>query len=269
MRKYLEPSDSPKGAGFHIYGVGVDETMPPCIVERPNGRGDWLFMHFHDSVSIMVKGRTSDHPAGTFMIWKPGDAQYYGNPVSDWRHSWLHCHGLEVQSLTSENHLTTEVVGVVDDTQKVNGIFNLIYDEVLRYSAADIRILKNLFEIFVLELRRTVDPRKNGQTIPDSLIQVQRYIEKHYAKQIRLSTLAELAGLSVSHFCSIYKQHTGSSPIATVIQTRMRHAAYLLSNVNLSIADVAAQCGYDDPFQFSKLFKKHMGRGPRAFRADL
>ena len=46
----------------------------------------------------------------------------------------------------------------------------------------------------------------------------------------------------------------------------MHQAAYLLRDQNLAVKEVARSVGYRDPFAFSKLFKKHFGSTPSAYR---
>lgn len=266
MLKYLEPSATPKELKFHVYGVGVDELMPPCIVNRPNGRGDWLFMHFHDPVTIMTEKEITEQQGGTFMIWKPGNPHYYGSPDKNWRHSWLHCHGMEVDEIVSENNIRNGIAGIIDDRELINRIFIQIYDEIIQNQESDLRILKNLFENFVIELARKTDPDKKNQSMPERLMRAKKYIEQNYRKKVKLEKLAALSALSVPQFCAEFKKNTGTSPIDMLIKTRIRHAVYLLSNINLSVGEVASMCGYSDPFQFSKIFRKHVGRSPRKFR---
>jgi iron complex transport system substrate-binding protein len=73
----------------------------------------------------------------------------------------------------------------------------------------------------------------------------------------------------VSHFSALFKAHFGTSPIDYLVRLRLRAAAYLLRDVNVSVSSAAASVGYDDLYYFSKLFKKKLGVSPRAYRKKL
>ena len=75
--------------------------------------------------------------------------------------------------------------------------------------------------------------------------------------------MARTAGMSVSSLSARFKKTFGLAPKAYLLQYRMRHAAHLLANRNLTISEIATQVGYDDLFHFSKTFKKHFGTSPR------
>ncbi|HYF50267.1 MAG TPA: hypothetical protein VEJ63_12730, partial [Planctomycetota bacterium] len=67
-----------KSKELTIHGVGVQERMPPRMVERPQGTGDYLFMVFFEPVHIDVAGKLSEYPAGSIVMWDRGAGHIYG-----------------------------------------------------------------------------------------------------------------------------------------------------------------------------------------------
>jgi YesN/AraC family two-component response regulator len=49
----------------------------------------------------------------------------------------------------------------------------------------------------------------------------------------------------------------------------MREAKRLLADKSLAVYEVAARVGFDDPYYFSKAFKKATGLSPAAFRREI
>lgn len=76
-----------------VHGLGLYETMPGTLILRPGGSGDYLFMHFHDSVQVSIDEELRDVSANTFFIWTPADSYHFGHPDKPWKHSWIHCDG--------------------------------------------------------------------------------------------------------------------------------------------------------------------------------
>jgi AraC-like DNA-binding protein len=93
------------------------------------------------------------------------------------------------------------------------------------------------------------------------------YIAEHLAEPITLDGLAEVAQLSRSRFTSIFRAMTGESPLHYVQIQRIAEARRLLADPELSIKQIAARCGFGDPFHFSKTFRALDGLTPSQFRA--
>ncbi len=49
---------------------------------------------------------------------------------------------------------------------------------------------------------------------------------------------------------------------------RIERAARALRMTSATIAEVAVDCGYPAPFYFSRVFKRHTGQSPAAFRTN-
>lgn len=82
----------------------------------------------------------------------------------------------------------------------------------------------------------------------------------------RLEELAAQAGVSVSHFSALFRMETGFSPIDFLLRQRMAAAARLLATTQEPIVSVSESVGYEDPFYFSRSFRKIMGCSPRNYR---
>jgi iron complex transport system substrate-binding protein len=142
-----------------------------------------------------------------------------------------------------------------------------IYRELRDHPVCDPVIVRNLVDSLLRELTRR--HRSASLGAPRPLLDARAYLDAHFAEPIRLADLARRAGYSVSHFSALFKAHFGTSPIDYLVRLRLRAAAYLLRDVNVSVSSAAASVGYDDLYYFSKLFKKKLGVSPRAYRKKL
>ena len=91
-------------------------------------------------------------------------------------------------------------------------------------------------------------------------------MQNHLDEPLRLEDFAREAGLSVSHFSELFRAQTGQSPMAYFIHLRMRLACRLLDLSRKPIKVVAIETGYNDPYYFSRVFKKSMGISPEKYR---
>jgi AraC family transcriptional regulator of arabinose operon len=67
-------------------------------------------------------------------------------------------------------------------------------------------------------------------------------------------------------FSDLFKRHYGTSPMAYFSELRMQRARELLSFTKMSVKEIAAELGFDDPLYFSRAFKKVSGMSPRDYR---
>ncbi len=79
-------------------------------------------------------------------------------------------------------------------------------------------------------------------------------------------TLARAAGLSVSHFNRLFREWTGFSPMDYQRRQRVARARSLLGDTQLTIKEIAAACGFDDPYHFSRVFRQVDGLSPSQYR---
>jgi AraC family transcriptional regulator len=95
------------------------------------------------------------------------------------------------------------------------------------------------------------------------------YIEEHLGEQVCLLKLAELARLSVHHFCRAFKQSVGVPAHQYQVHRRMEVAKLLLAERTMSVTDIALTLGYAQTSSFSNAFRKTTGWTPTLYRRAL
>ena len=256
-----------QGKRLTIRGIGVHEKMTPKIVDRPNGTGDFLFMLFYNNVQIGSGGKAVACKPETLMLWTPDRPHFYGNLKAPFDHTWIHCDGTFVRTQLARLRIPCNRPFSLTDVLPTERYFLMLHEEMTHRGGPDLAIIRNLFQNWFHEIaRQRKQTASLEQAPPQALLAVKHQLESEYEEPVRLGDLAEKAGLSVPHFCALFKKHFGTSAIDYQIRVRMQQAVYWLKDRNLSIGEVAGRVGYDDIFYFSKLFKKHYGVSPRAMR---
>jgi transcriptional regulator GlxA family with amidase domain len=96
----------------------------------------------------------------------------------------------------------------------------------------------------------------------------QDYLIQHVAECVPLKDLAEVAGVSTRSLNRVFKEATGLTPVQYHQQLRLELAATLLSNVELTIEEVATKCGFEDVRHFRRLWLRQFGVPPSASRLN-
>jgi AraC-like DNA-binding protein len=101
---------------------------------------------------------------------------------------------------------------------------------------------------------------------------VQRAIDHaraHLREKLTAADLARAAGVSRGRLAALFRDVTGYPPLEYLRRMRVDEARRLLGDVDLSVKEVAARCGFDDVFHFSRVFRKVDGLSPSHFRQAL
>lgn len=89
---------------------------------------------------------------------------------------------------------------------------------------------------------------------------------KEWNKNEKVAKYAEVCGISERNFYSCFKKWSGKTPIDYRNEIRITAAASLLKRSNLTVSEIAFKTGFEDPYYFSRMFKKHYGISPAAYR---
>jgi transcriptional regulator GlxA family with amidase domain len=124
---------------------------------------------------------------------------------------------------------------------------------------------------FTHELKRSYTASFLSQPTQDYhedevVIEIQDWLHNAYNEALNLNTIAEKFQFSVRTLTRRFQAATGKSPMEYLQQIRIDNAKELLRNSNLSIADVAYHCGYNDSNHFAVQFRKKMSISPKGYR---
>lgn len=101
----------------------------------------------------------------------------------------------------------------------------------------------------------------------DLIAPVIEHIHHNLGNPLSLEEAARLSGRSTSTVTRLFKKITGRGfkqyQIACRIQTAVTHLHAL---PNRPVAEIAAETGFDDPFYFSRVFRRHTGLSPSEYR---
>jgi len=92
------------------------------------------------------------------------------------------------------------------------------------------------------------------------------HIDASLAEQLRVADLARAVNLSPSRFTALFRAQTGVSPGQYLQAKRLEHARALIETTFLSVKQVMAIVGFNDPSHFTRAFARHHGLTPTQVR---
>ena len=209
--------------------------------------------------------------SGDLVWFRANQPHSYGaNDNDPWTIGWVHFTGEEAEAWSKLVGFSNEPVAILNHAS-AEGVAALKIEQIylmleLGYSAPEL-ISASLMLRSALNLAahavRTGGPTRSAS---ERIASVRDHLRETFAQPHRLEALAKAAGLSVPHFCTLFRKLTGYAPIDFLIRQRVQAACRLLDTTDQSISTVAAEVGYEDPYYFTRCFRRVIGSSPRAYR---
>ena len=134
--------------------------------------------------------------------------------------------------------------------------------------AYELSVKAHVYGLFVELFRSHIRSRTTFRQMVDNIERYERikpvleYMRRNLSETIRLEALAQQCSVSPAHFCRIFRQITGTTPVQYLTNLRLHQAAALLRRTDRSISQIAAEVGFDDVGYMSRCFKKQFGLTP-------
>src|SRR5262249_5986399 len=114
------------------------------------------------------------------------------------------------------------------------------------------------------------EPKKlNGRMSARRLKQVLCYIEDNLGQAISLADVASVAGVSVSHFKTLFRESVGLPLHQYLIRRRVDRARDLIGEDKLSISQIACETGFAHQSHLARHMRRVLGVSPKALRESL
>lgn len=119
-----------------------------------------------------------------------------------------------------------------------------------------------LWDIFLLHQppEAAADP---GDPIVSDCI---AYFSGHCAEHISLDILADRFSISKQALIQKFKKATRKTPMEYLTYIRIDRSKLLLRDTALSVGEIASQCGFENVYYFSNVFKRATGMTPTGYR---
>lgn len=98
------------------------------------------------------------------------------------------------------------------------------------------------------------------------VVSAQKYIDLHIDKKLTLSQVSAVLGISPNYLSQLFTKYCHIGFSEYINQAKISKAKALLYNNNLKIYEVSEQLGFENPFYFSKVFKKIVGCSPKDYQ---
>lgn len=205
--------------------------------------------------TLELSGEKYNISQGQFFIIFEGElAKYYADENDPWDYVWIAFDGIYMNRM---NNLKKHIFNA--DTERFASFIKLCYESKIdKYSTASF-----LYYIYGIYLKNHI--KNVSHNYPD---EIKRIIKLKYMQSITVSEIAKMLNIDKRYMSRIFKEKYGKTVINYMIDIRIKKACELLKD-GYSVADTASMVGYNDSFNFSKMFSKQVGMSPREYKASF
>lgn len=262
---YFTPARADTVFPYAIVAAGISAFRPahPIVTKRYSHQT--LIFTISGKGLVSLNGRKFEVTPAT-VTWLNTSVNYaHGcHPNSDeWTYIWFAMTGHGLDALQAE---TTDLASPVFH---VAPNMEASFRQVLQHIGGleprkGIRSTVLVADVLAALLLGPADVDKATETTRVGTVLTQ--VRNDLAHKWSVAGMAELASTSAPHFHRLFKRELGVSPMEWLRNERLNAAKYMLARSNYRVAEIGRQCGYMDPYNFSRDFARTVGEPPSAFR---
>ena len=134
--------------------------------------------------------------------------------------------------------------------------------------AQEAKTIEEITDVLHLVVDRVSDNITSFRGIPHAaaLRKAEIFIMENFTRKISLKEIADVAGLSPPYFSTIFKEEMGENLSKYLNRQRVEKASRYLLETEMSLAEIASCCCFEDQSWFSKIFKAYTGISPGKYR---
>jgi AraC-like DNA-binding protein len=204
--------------------------------------------------SVLTRGMVSLIPPGTphTLRTETGYGQFGINTVSDAKEEGL------IRILTT--HITEPVILTIP---VLLDLIPEIEDCARLQTMISIQKIRNRLEYMILSCADALKKQDGMQAFREKIM---NYFREKISEPLALGDISKALVLSPTHVERLSYQEFGCGAVHLFHRLKIDRARTLLHTTDLSIYEISKHLGYDDQSYFSRLFKKHSGVSPRAYK---
>ena len=280
----------PDGGTSAIWGAAVTacghartapgQEYPPKPGEHPGDHLFWLprggrildgyqLLYISAGRGVFETAATGTLPvaAGNCLLLLPGVWHRYApDPATGWVEWFVELRGPALDRLREEGILRP---GAPLFTPGIGAEWIEPFETLHRLaSAGGVGAREEMSTLGMHLLARTVFSRSAREPSAEerAVRQAEARMRETLGEPLKVTALAREAGVGFDRFRRCFKALTGLPPKQYFLQLRLRRAEELLSRTQRSVAEIAAELGFNSAFHFSAAFKAHSGMAPAHWR---
>ena len=208
---------------------------------------------------VLQGGRRASLRAGDFCLVDCFSPHSYGTQTG-WKILWAHFAGAPARSICSSIQGTALILHPQAQGLHMHRRLLSLYEQFEGGPQLDDAEVHCAFTELITPFFQS---RHEGE--PMNMDRIAACLSEHLADGISNAELARMAHMSESQFIRVFQQRKGTTPHRYLLGLRLSAAQYYLASSDLTLAQIAAQCGFTDASALTNSFRRAFGTTPREY----
>lgn len=233
---------------------------------RKNGINEYILLYCLAGEGwIKSNGKTIQLTPNTGFIIPENTGHKYGSSLKDaWSIYWIHFEGHYAKTFYERFSACSDgAVKIAFDETRITLLNEII--TLLESDFTDEKVELAHFKLIAVLSSLSYSNTLNS-AMEDAISLSIAYMKAHLSEILTIELLAKEACYSISRYSELFKQKTGYSPIQFFIRLKIQKSCEFLYFTNLNIKEICKEVGFEDPYYFSRMFKKQIGVSPSEYR---
>lgn len=267
VQYYFEASKEQK-KDIYIVTMGYEKVRPDFVIKRKAYpfynievviKGCLLLKVGNKPFLPMVPGTIAGYPAGVSY-------QYKGDGEETIEHYYIAFLGQNAGELFQQSSLDRKPVFKLSNQLNGEYLVKTMFEKATEKSLYYHELCCHYLKALLLE---QTDDNSIKDVIPRSLSTYQtckKYIDENFSHRISVADVAKHCDVNDKYMARLFKKHIGMPPNQYIMRLKLNKASHLLLETSTPSHEVAYMVGFEDPYHFSKTFKKFYGMSPNNYR---
>ncbi len=231
----------------------------------------WAIVYIVSGGGTYMETSGKEQPVreGSLFFFRPGYSYNFGPPPGgSWDEYYINFNGTRVSEWLESGLIAGGNVFQANSVKGLSALFEEVLKRMESGEPADADRAALLVERMLLECSFIIE-EKSWNAQADYMRQIREDLNLCIYGEMDLEQIAAKHHISMSTLRRLVRRSSGYPLHEYIHRLKMAEAKKLLLNTSLQVKEISGMLHYNDPFYFSRLFKKYMGIAPQLCRSNI
>lgn len=264
-------NQNPLVASLYITDIGYYPNAKFHHRKRLRGADQHIMLYCVKGKGVVIIKKETYYiePGHFIIIPRRLQHEYTADATDPWTIYWVHFTGTNADNIVDYiESIFSSHMGFIHHDQSRVDLFESIYNQLERGYGIEDMVYANMcfYHYLATFTRRPGTTAEYTSAESDVVNQVIDFMKKNIDAKYSLRQMANEVNTSASHLSFLFKKKTGYPPMEYFNHLKVQQACQYLLFTDMRVKAIASLLGIDDPYYFSRFFKKLMGVSPNVYR---
>jgi AraC-like DNA-binding protein len=267
-RRFYLDLDPPASRPAAVVCGGFEHAQPDYQIHRQNFPFYSIEYVVRGHGQVKLRGRAHALQPGRLFSYGPGISQdIASDPADPLFKYFVDFTGRRAKALLASCGLAPGRVSQVFPPTELQALFDELIQCGFKGARHGTMLCDKLLECLALRISDSRAPVEGAEEMAFNTYQrCRQHVQQHFHRLKTLEQISAECHVNNAYLCRLFRRYDHQTPYQFLLRLKMNEAAQRLQQPDALIKQVSEEAGFDDPFHFSRTFKRVFGLSPDGFR---